>query len=369
MRVIGPGVYFDGITSARHEVEIELLDKELEIRIPQGRLLTIWPNAKLERLTAPEHILRLGLRKHPALARLETGDAVLAQAIRERCASISHTGGAGRQTRLRVAAWGALALVMVGLAAIFGVPALANRVAPLLPQAFERKLGNLVDGELRSMLDSRGLGGAFECGTGVEQAGRAALEKLVGRLSAAADFPGALQVAVIRRPENNAVALPGGRIYVFQGLVAKASTADELAGVIAHEIGHVVRRDGTRAILQGAGLSFLLGMVLGDVAGGSAVVTAATIVLRSSYAREVEAAADRYAVELMRTAQADTHALGSFLARLADDRNPAPKLFRDHPETQERIAAINSLPVASARIPLLGESDWSALKRICDGRP
>jgi predicted Zn-dependent protease len=92
-----------------------------------------------------------------------------------------------------------------------------------------------------------------------------------------------LRTQVVRRDETNAMALPGGQIYVFRGLIAKADNPDEVAGVIAHEIGHVAHRDGTKAVLQGAGLSFLFGMLLGDFVGGGAVVFAVKTVLQSSY--------------------------------------------------------------------------------------
>lgn len=366
----GPGIYFDGKTSARHPVEVEVLAEELEIRSAQGRLITLWPYTQLEHLSAPEHVLRLGLYKNPVLARLEVRDPVLAQAIDEKALAVDRTGAIGRRARLRVVAWSAAAMVVLMLAAVFGVPSLATRLAPLVPPALERKLGNAVDAEVRGMLDTRSLGSAFECGQGdAERSGRIALDKVSGRLSAAAALGVPLQVTVVRRPEANAVALPGGRIYLFQGLIAKAETPDELAGVIAHEIGHVARRDGTRAILQGAGLSFLFGMLLGDFVGGGAMVVAATTVLRSSYARDVERAADAYAAELMGRAESDPQALGRMLARIADDKGRGPRILLDHPEAAERIAAINALPRSAAPArPLLDDGEWAALKRICDGR-
>jgi Zn-dependent protease with chaperone function len=367
----GPGIYFDGKTSARHHVEVEVLADELEIRSVQGRLLTLWRYTELEHLSAPENVLRLGLYKNPVLARLEVRDPVIAHAIDEKSLSIDRTGAIGRRARLRVVAWSAAAMIVLVLAAVFGVPALASRLAPLVPPALERKLGNAVDAEVRGMLDTRNLGSGFACGQGdAERLGQAALDKLTNQLSAAAALAVPLQIAVVRRPEPNAIALPGGRIYVFQGLIAKAETADELAGVIAHEIGHVARHDGTRSILQGAGLSFLFGMLLGDFVGGGAMVVAATTVLRSSYSREVERAADAYAIELTSKAGSDPQALARMLARIADDKGRGPKVLLDHPEAAERIAAINAVPRASApATPLLGPGEWAALKRICDGRP
>jgi predicted Zn-dependent protease len=220
------------------------------------------------------------------------------------------------------------------------------------------------------MLDTRNLGTAFECGKDPAEApGRAAFDKLSARLSTAAELGVPLQIAVVRRAEANAIALPGGRIYVFQGLIAKAETPDELAGVIAHEIGHVARRDGTKSILQGAGLSFLFGMMLGDFVGGGAMVVAATTLLRSSYSRDVERAADAYGVDLMLKAEADPQALAHMLGRIAGDKSAGPKILLDHPEAAERITAINAMRRASSPRPLLSDADWTALKRICGGRP
>ncbi len=184
-----------------------------------------------------------------------------------------------------------------------------------------------------------------------EKPGRAALDKLIGRLETAAGLPIPLKAAVVRRREANAIALPGGHIYVFEGLVdAIAQTPDELAGVIAHEIGHVAHRDGTRSVLQAAGLSFLFGMLLGDFTGGGVVVIAAKTVVQSAYSREVEAAADRYGVELMakarrRSARAWHHPRPHRRRRSSRARRSCV----DHPQTKDRVAAINAVAPTSCR--------------------
>jgi predicted Zn-dependent protease len=256
------------------------------------------------------------------------------------------------------------------LGAVYGVPALADRIAPLVPLSTERWLGEAVDTQARRMLDKGDASRPFECGGDAGEAeGRAALGRLIGKLEAAAGLPIPLDAKVVRRNEANAIALPGGHIYVFQGLVEKSESADELAGVIAHEIGHVAHRDGTRSILQAAGLSFLFGMLLGDFVGGSAVVIGARAVLQSSYSREVEGAADRYGVNLMSQAGGDPRALGVVLTRIAGAIHPGMEILRDHPDTKARVAVINTL-AAESRPPqlLLEPSEWAALKRICTGR-
>ena len=172
-------------------------------------------------------------------------------------------------------------------------------------------MGVAVDAQVRAMLDTEKSSRPFECGLEEREiAGRAALDKLIGKLETAAALPIPIKAAVVRRKEANAIALPGGSVYVFEGLIDAAKTPDELAGVIAHEIGHVAHRDGTRSILQAAGLSFLFGMLLGDFTGGGVVVIAARKIVQSSYSRDVESAADRYGVDLMSKTGGDGRALG-----------------------------------------------------------
>jgi predicted Zn-dependent protease len=253
---------------------------------------------------------------------------------------------------------------------VYGVPALADHIAPLLPLKAERLLGEAVDSQARMMLDKGPADRPFECGAGTgEAAGRAALVKLIGRLEGAAALPIPLGVKVVRRSEANAIALPGGHIYVFEGLVEKAESVDELAGVIAHEIGHVANRDGTRSMLQAAGLSFLFGMLLGDFVGGSAVVLGARAVLQSSYSRDVESAADRFGIELMGRAGGDARALGTLLTKIAGANHPGMGILSDHPDTKARLKVIEDLArAAGSPNPLLEPAEWHALKRICTGR-
>ena len=113
----------------------------------------------------------------------------------------------------------------------------------------------------------------------------------------------------------------------------------------------------------------MFGMMLGDFVGGGAVVIAAQTIVRSSYSRRVEAAADAYSVDLMEKVGGDPRALAVILARIVAHKGHGLKLLRDHPETKDRIAAIKAAAVATATAPLLDAADWSALKQICASAP
>jgi Zn-dependent protease with chaperone function len=365
----GAAIYFDGQSSARRDVLVELADAALRIVGADGRPVDEWPYAELRRQSAPDNILRLGRAGQQLLKRIEIRNYTLAAEIGERAAALDASGAVARRTRAKVVAWSFAAIISLFAGSVIGVPALATKLAPYVPLSVEQRLGDAVDKQIREAIDTKHLGAAFECGNiAAEKPGRAALDKLVGKLEAAAELRFPLRVSAVRRSDINAFAMPGGHVYVYQGLIDNAETPDELAGTVAHELGHVAHRDGTRTVLQAAGLSFMFGMLLGDFVGGGAVVIAAKTVLRSSYSRGVESAADAYSVELMGKVGGDQHALATILARMVSDKEHGVKILLDHPATKERIAAIDAMAVTGATTPLLEPAEWSALKQICSER-
>jgi len=365
-------IFFDGLTSARHDAWVALGPDALHVAGNDGRILAQWPYNEIEGLPAPAKVLRLGRRGSAVLARLEVTDPAIAAEIDRRAKHVDRTGARQRRQRWSVVGWTVTATLSLLAVAYFGVPAIADRLAPLVPLTVERKLGDAVDVQVRGMLDRKHAGAAFECGHDTrEKPGAAALDKIMQRLSDAAALRLPITAIVLRRPEANAIALPGARIYVFEGLIAKADNPDELAGVIAHEIGHVAHHDGTRSVLQTGGLSLMFGMLLGDFVGGGAVVVAARTVLQSSYSRHVEMAADAYGAALMNKAGGDARALGVILGKIGGATEPGMDLLLDHPQTKARIAAIDRIAAPraarSSMRPWLTAPEWAALKRICTG--
>lgn len=366
MTASGQASYFDGVTSARHDVTVTLGASTLQVHTTDGRMLAEWGYSELESLPAPRGLLRIGRINNSALARLDVRDPSLAAAIDNLSVPIDRSGLSDRRSRRKVVLWSLAATISLLLVAIYGVPEIANRLTPFIPYAAEIRLGAAVDAQVRSILDKDGAGARFVCGSGqAETPGRAAFEKMFARLEQAAGQPIPLRISVVRSEDANAVTLPGGIIYVFHGLIDKAESADEVAGVIAHELGHVAHRDGTRTVLQHGAMSFLFGMLLGDFVGGGAVIVAAKTVLQTSYSRNVETAADAYAVDLMKAVEADPRALGSILTRIAGSSHTPLKFLLDHPDTKDRVSAINSRAGTGPVKSLLTPSEWAEMRRIC----
>jgi len=365
----GPAVYFDGKTSTRHQVTLELEPASLAVRGEDGALLARFGYDEMEQSSTAGDVFRIG-RAHArgTFERVEVRDPALAAAIDEMSLPVDRTGARAQRSRRKVVVWSVIAVLSLIAVGIFGVPAVATRLAPYVPYSVEQKFGEAINEQIRELLNPGQQGKSFDCGVEAgEKPGQAAMDRMMGRFEAAAALPLPLKLKVVRRKDANAVALPGGYIYVFEGLITKAESPDEVAGVIAHEIGHVAHRDGMRHVLQAAGLSFVFGMVLGDFVGGGAVILAARSLLRLAYSREAEAAADGYSVQLMQKVGGDAHALGRILTRIAGTKEPDVKILLDHPATKERADWVEAAARGLAGGPILDAGEWAALRRICSG--
>jgi beta-barrel assembly-enhancing protease len=154
---------------------------------------------------------------------------------------------------------------------------------------------------------------------------------------------------VVQHPALNAFAVPGGYIFVFSGLLARARTDDELIGVLAHEIAHVhahhiVRQQTEGQVWSAAALLGALLSVVHPVIGAGAIAAAQTVQLK--YSRDFEQEADYLGLRFAREAGYDPHALGSFFKELlAEQRlNPAgvPPYMLSHPLTETRVANVET---------------------------
>jgi predicted Zn-dependent protease len=238
-----------------------------------------------------------------------------------------------------------IALLFVGLWWIptHGLPAAAEH----LPISVDRSIG---DAAIRGMSDDLGP----EIHTPSTDA---ALREIVGRLAPQARIQGfAYRWRVVRRPELNAFALPGGQIVVFEGLLRRATRADQVAGVLGHEISHVTLRHGIRAVARSAGVSIAMRVLLGDASalvdvagriGASAIV--------NSYSRDQESDADAEGARMVAAAGLDPRGLEEFFQMLSHEPGTQmPGMLQwmsTHPGHNDRIAALERLIPSLPRGP------------------
>lgn len=155
---------------------------------------------------------------------------------------------------------------------------------------------------------------------------------------------------VVNHPSLNAFAVPGGYIFMFSGLIARADSDDEIVGVLGHEIAHVHNRHIMRQQQKGQiwSVASLLGMFLGVVnpvlaAGAMAAAQAAQL----KFSREFEQEADFLGLKLATGAGYDPHSLSAFFKQLLLEQrlNPTgiPAYMLSHPVTEDRIANADSV--------------------------
>ncbi len=351
------GTYFDGRSARPHPVELRLTD---QLAITGEGIALAWDLFAVRTAGAVPPLTRLRRAGDPAL--VEFSDEAFAASLRAACPDFEQEEKAEGGGRLRLVLWSVAAGLSVLLVAIFGVPAVAVRLAPLVPSGLEARLGAVVDGEIVRLLDE-----PPECS---HAPARAVLDRLVQRLAQGRDLPAEIRVSVRKHDMANALTLPGGRVIVLSGLIERSKSADEFAGVLAHELGHVAARDPMRSLIAASGTSFLLSLVLGDLTGSTIIVAAGQAAISAGYSRDAERAADDYAVATMTGAGGRGEALASVLERIAgnEKREGASDFLRSHPFTDERAKRIRAQAGAeSEQARILDDADWAVLKGICRG--
>lgn len=176
-------------------------------------------------------------------------------------------------------------------------------------------------------------------------------------------------------PVVNAFALPGGYVYVTRGILSIANTEDELASVLAHEIGHVTARHQSErystGVLTSLGAS-IAGAVIGS-AGVSQALSVGTNLYMSSYSRDQESQADELGIRYLSRAGYDPFAMSHFLNQLdrydhlkdkAGSKSGAASIFATHPVTSERVAMSSSLATKYPAVKVSAQSHEVYLAKI-----
>lgn len=228
----------------------------------------------------------------------------------------------------------AIALLLLGLRGCAGYT--AGAILTQIPPSVDAAIGKAAGEAMRAQHGGQGAPSA-------EEQARAARvfdelrENLTPEETQALGNP---RLTVLRDPMVNAFALPGGEVFVLTGLLDRSKDSDdELRGVLAHELGHAVRRHGVRSLVRNSIYGLALSFVLGDIDGLTATLIAGASQLDElSFSREMEEDADAFGVDLLKRAGHSPEGLARFLESLGSQ--PVPELLSTHPDSAERAKAI-----------------------------
>jgi beta-barrel assembly-enhancing protease len=352
-------VYFDGETARDNRVVVSLETSGLHFS-GDGVPAQDWSLSGLTATEPPQlgRLLRLSHSSHAGTRLNLRNDDFSRQLL---IAAPHLAGGFNFGHAKRLFMWIGSGLAVLAALVYLTLNFAPQRLAVLLPDAWSKRVGDQMEASL--------VAGARNCQTA---AGERSIAALLATLAEGNPDMPPLRVRVYDIPIVNAFALPGGNIVLTRGLLNAAAEPKEVAGVLAHEIGHVAHHHPEAQMVRVAGMQVLLSVATGTSGGNNASSLAGlAAILKSS--RDAEREADAYAVATLSAAHVDPLGLKHFFEKIMADEGKSTggaltrlgTVFSTHPVTTERIDLIKPLPANEPLKAPLTDGQWQDLKAIC----
>jgi beta-barrel assembly-enhancing protease len=368
------GSLFDGQSAQKQPVRIELTPYHITLTIP-GRSAVKWPylDIRWAAETIPFHIEHQ--LNTPKGARLETL-VVEDPDFYENCQRIAPDDFSRTTTKnsfnWKLLSAGILSLLLFFYAAFKIVPNyFVDQLVDKIPVKWEETLG---DGVLS----------AFPVEKNPDPKVMALLTDILRLLkqSKPEETPYNLKIFILPTEQINALALPGGNIIVFEGLLKIADSPEELAGVLAHEAQHIFMKHSTRGILRNLASGMLLILVMGDAnTVMESVVSIAGQLNTMGFSRKMETEADMKGLKLMLDAKINPQGMLSIFKKLLKEELKIEKNKKNssasinakevfsylstHPSAKSRLKKLEQQIENNSKklwIPLYPNSRWNEIK-------
>lgn len=241
--------------------------------------------------------------------------------------------------------WGTVAgsIMAVALGLWFGADLLVEMAVSRIPVEWEQKLGEAAYKDFLSHQDVMKEGPAVKA---VEEM----TQRLAGQIP---DNPYKFQVTVVKSDVVNAFALPGGYVVVFTGLMKKADSGEEVAGVLGHELNHVLQRHGMERIVKNLGVMAVVAIIVGDQQGLIGLMRQVGVeLLTLKFDRAQEMEADLTGLQLVYRAKIDPKGMITFFQKLSEKDEGRMEWLSTHPMSSARAdrlkAELAALPKHSS---------------------
>ncbi|HSL02826.1 MAG TPA: M48 family metallopeptidase [Nitrospiraceae bacterium] len=192
-----------------------------------------------------------------------------------------------------------------------------------------------------------------------------ALGEMTQRMTAQIpDNPYKFEVTVVKSDIVNAFALPGGYVVVFTGLMKKAESGEEVAGVLSHELNHVLQRHGLERIVKSLGLMTVAAIVFGNQQGLIGMMKQLGVELFTlKFGREQEAEADLTGLQLLQRAKIDPAGMITFFERLSEKDQGRLEWLSTHPMSAARAERLKAeLAALPKKLPEPFTFDWKQVQ-------
>ena len=348
--------FYDGETAEVQDVSVRPTTSELIIYRPtDSGIIARWPIGEVAVLGDLTHEAAPPIVRRGSEARLLVEDPELRRQLAGWVPALSSVGQAARPAAPRIAAFGTTFAALIALLWV-GVDYGSEYVAPLLPHSLQARLGESVFDELTADKD--------ECHG---RQGLAAINDLANRLAHAADYRHQITVHVIEGGPVNAFTLPGGILVFYSDLIDQAKDRSQVAGVLAHEIGHVVHYHPMKGLARQYGVELIAKLMGGGYSDLlNTFGSGGTILLALRNGRAFEREADATGVALLEKLGLRADGVSSFFEQMMEkepkDMAAAAGIWSSHPPTAERITATKRPPTGQ---PVFTDAEWRALRNVC----
>lgn len=345
--------YYDGKQSAFYNVYVDIEMERLAIK--GDNLDLFWDYSSLLIPVKPEanQPLILTNLSQPD-ARLVIADNTLYNQVRRKIPKNNAPRFSISLSWPSLSVWFLLSILALGGAYSLSDP-LLDFTTQHFPRSWEKKLGDAIIGQL--------VNEEHVC---KNKRGQNALDKIIKQLRTTVPVTEPLTVRIVDDEEVNAFAAPNNQIIIYSGLLEQSHTQEELIGVIAHEIGHVIKRHTINGLVKSLGYSLFLTLTIGDIQS----IHLANNLLQLKYSRDHEREADLIACEILYKVNVDSKGLVSFLEKAAKEEGSIlskAAFFSTHPAIHERINYLKQGKSTKKPKSILNAKEWKDLKNICKG--
>jgi predicted Zn-dependent protease len=302
-----------------------------------------WGRAEMQEVQRRSSIIELRFGQHLLYEQLEITDAdFIAQYMQKFHRS--------RTLRWRPASpLASVLLVMAGIllllwaAYVWLLPVISDAAARSFPKSYEISAGKQM---YHSVL----------AGEQVDTLRTHAINRFFAQMEVEGDYP--VEIAVIEGEVTNAFAMPGGGIVVYDQMLKKTGTAEELAALLAHEYSHVQLKHATRNIFRNIAGHLFLSMVLSDVdAIAGVLIRNAENIRTLSYSRALEQEADLNGLVILRKNKIDAAGMKRLFETLRNEvQVEQVEMLSSHPDLNARIQAVGTFTDENPYLPVLSDS-------------
>jgi predicted Zn-dependent protease len=357
------GYYLDGKSPIRQPAHITISPERLDITTDAGHVFH-WPFEAIQQTQGSYADEPVRLERISTLEAIVISSSDVLTELHNRSTRKQwHVHDpAQRSNRVR---WTVIAAVTaIGLAFLlyrWGIPTLSVVVASSVPITWEQRIGEQVieyvaPHELRCTDPYRT---------------QLIMSILTSLTDAAPKSPYKFHLYLVDTPVVNALAAPGGHIVVYRGLLERTESPEQLAGVLAHEVQHVLRRHSTRMITEQILTGILLSTVAGDFSSAMTYgLQSAQVVGQLQYSQAHETEADEEGIRLVMKAGLIPEEMIKFYRIMGEAHEGETGMLdylSSHPHMKQRIARLEAIASESrtGTRHLLTNVDWKVVRGAC----